>query len=104
MTIIIISIIVIIIIILIIIIFIIQQSKIRTEKIERNGNRTQTYYCCVRSPPRKLKLSQMFYGVALTGLKNYCHLGMCSETPGHCLSGLRWKSVETGILSRVVLS
>ena len=25
-----------------------------TEKMERNGNRTQMYYCCVRPPPRGL--------------------------------------------------
>ena len=35
-------------IIIIIITFIIQQDKISTEKIERNGNRSQTYYYCVR--------------------------------------------------------
>ena len=45
----------------------------------------------------------MFYEVALTGLNNYCHLVMCSETPEHCLSGLRWKFIETGIVSGVAL-
>ena len=42
------------IIIFFIIIFIIQQDKISTEEIERNGNRTQTYYCCFRPPARSL--------------------------------------------------
>ena len=46
--------IIIIIIIIISIIFIIQQDNISTEELERSGNRTQTYYCCVRLPARSL--------------------------------------------------
>ena len=42
--------------------------------------------------------------MALTGLKNYCHLWMCSEMPGHCLYGLHWKFFETGIVSLVDLN
>ena len=41
--------------------------------------------------------------MTLMDLKNYCHLGMCSKTPGHCLSELRWKFFETGNVSQVVL-